>query len=196
VRDVLWRTVGPRGVIQGRVLSADGAAQADREVRLLRDGAETARAQTAADGAFRFGELSAGVYALAVGDAAPLVTDIQLADDATLVQDVILPPEPRKLLGHYLLFAPPAAEPGESPRAEARLILALAGRYIHRSGASGGFSVADASQAAEVTIVGDETPVAIEDTLRAAGCRVSRLSGDGYALAEAFERLLAEAGRG
>lgn len=196
VRDVLWRTVGPRGIIQGRVLSADGAAQADCSVRLLRDGAETARGQTAADGAFRFGELPAGVYALAVGDAALLVTDIQLADDATLVQDVILPPEPRKLLGHYLLFAPPATEPGESPRAEARLILALAGRYIHRSGASGGFSVADASQAAAVTIVGDETPVAVEDILRAAGCRVTRLSGDGYALAEAFERLLADAGRG
>jgi len=39
-------------------------------------------------------------------------------------------------------------------------------------------------------------PASAESTLRAAGCEVKRLAGDGYALAAAFEALLANLGEG
>jgi len=200
VRDVLWGGVGPRGVIQGRAL-ANGMPQPDRTVRLLSQGQEAARTQTDSAGAFRFAQLAGGIYALAVdgpaGDGEPLVTGIHLADDATLTQDINLPPEPRKPLAHYLLFGPLAeGGPGPAGDAEARLALALATRYLRRTGASGGFSLAEAAQAAEVLIVGDQAPATTEGTLAAAGCQVTRLAGDGYALAAAFTQSLATIGEG
>ncbi len=53
-----------------------------------------------------------------------------------------------------------------------------------------------AAQAAQVTIVGDTVSAADEQTLRAAGCQVRRLEGNGYAIAAAFEQLLAQVGEG
>ncbi|PKO23183.1 MAG: hypothetical protein CVU38_05350 [Chloroflexi bacterium HGW-Chloroflexi-1] len=200
VCDVLWGGSGPRGVIQGRVL-ANGVPQPDRLVLLLSQGQEVARTQTDSAGAFRFARLAGGVYTLAVGgppgDGEPLVTDIRLAEDATLTQDINLPPGPRKPLAHYLLFgSPPEGGGGPAGDAEARLALALATRYLRRIGASGGFSLDEAAQAAEVIIVGDQMAATAEGTLRAAGCQVTRLSGDGYALAAAFAQRLSTMGEG
>lgn len=194
-QDVLWIERGPAGVLQGRVLAADGKPQAGLTVRLLCAGAEIARAQSDAAGAFRFASLNAGVYALAVGDSAPLVADIRLDDDATVTRDVILP-APARLLAHYLLFGRTTNDEGRTTDDEARLALALAVEYLRRTGASGGFSVSEAAQAAQVTIVGDTIPAADESALRAAGCQVRRLEGDGYAIAVAFEQLLAQVGEG
>jgi protocatechuate 3,4-dioxygenase beta subunit len=183
VRDVLWDS-GPQGAIQGRVLDAQGTPQPDLLVRLLRNGNEVAHGQTDSAGAFRFSGLSAGTYALAVGSGAPLVSGVVLQEDATVVQDIVLP---RKLLTHYLLFGRAA-----SVGPEDKLALALATDYLLRTGASGGYNLTEAAEAAEVTIVGDLVPATAEQALRAAGCRVTRLAGDGYALAEAFQRLLAD----
>ncbi len=195
VANVLWDGGGPRGQIHGRVLSAAGAPVAGAVVRLLRAGAEVARGDTDGSGAFRFSGLSGGDYALAVGDGLHLVSGVQLEEDATITRDIVLPPAPPRLLTHYLLFNPPP-EPGQPGYAEARLTLGLAARYLARSGASGGYSAADAARADKVTIVGDDVPVAVEETLRAAGCRVERLAGDEYAIAAAVETLLAQVGEG
>jgi hypothetical protein len=62
--------------------------------------------------------------------------------------------------------------------------------YLLQSGALAGFSAGEAAQAARVTIIGDETPPDVEETLRAAGCRVDRLTGDAYALALSLRGLL------
>jgi hypothetical protein len=197
VRDVLWGGAGPRGLIQGRVLAANAAPQAGAVVRLLRAGIEVGRTQTDGAGLFRFPELPAGVYALAVGEAAPLATDIRLEEDATVTRDVILP-APQKLIAHYLLFGRtptagrllslPVEPPAVTP-AEERLALGLALEYLRRTGASAGFSVNEAMQAGQVTIVGDAVSIADELALSAAGCQVRRLAGDGYAIAAAFEQL-------
>ena len=186
VADVLWPGTGPRGVIQGRVLMADGTLAAGARVRLLRDGAEVARVEADGSGVFRFSSLPGGDYALAVGDGPALVSGIHLEEDATLTRDIVLPPAPKRLFAHYLLLNPPP-EPGSPGYAEARLTLDLAVRYLIRAGASGGCSVADAMQADRVIIVGDAVPATVEATLRAAGCRVERLVGDGYALAASLE---------
>ncbi|MCX6029730.1 MAG: carboxypeptidase regulatory-like domain-containing protein [Chloroflexi bacterium] len=196
VRDIfLGGDLPPRGRIQGRVLTADGQPQNDVTVRLLRDAAETARTQADATAAFSFTELAASVYALAVGDGAPLVTDIRLAENAIVTADITLP-APRKLLAHYLLFGQTTDDGRPTTNAETKLALALAAEYLRRTGASGGFSVGDASQAAQVTIVGDTVSAADEQALTSAGCQVRRLEGDGYAVAAAFEQLLAQLGEG
>lgn len=189
--DVLWPDVGPRSALQGRVLDAHGSPVAEALVRLLRDDAEVARMQTDDLGAFRFSGLYGGLYALAVGEDAPLVTDIALDEDATMTRDVTLPPDTTKLLAHYLLLGAPP-EPGQPGHFEARLVLGLVSHHMARAGASCGYSVAEAGQAVRVTIIGDQVSAADEQTLRAAGCQVTRLGGDGYALAAALESLFAE----
>jgi hypothetical protein len=147
--------------------------------------------QTDALGAFRFSRLFGGLYALAVGEGAPLATGITLDEDATMTRDVTLPPDATKPLTHYLLLGAPP-EPGQPGYIEARLVLSLASYHMVRAGVGGGYSVADAAQAARVTIIGDQVPATAEQTLRAAGCQVARLSGDGYAVATALESLFAE----
>jgi hypothetical protein len=59
--------------------------------------------------------------------------------------------------------------------------------YLHRTGFTAGFSLAEATFATEVTIVGDGVPDSSEQALRIAGCQVKRLVGDGYALPAALE---------
>ena len=102
---------------------------------------------------------------------------------------MILPPTPGKLLASYFLFSQAAT--GTPVDTERRLSMSLAIDYLLHIGASGGFSPAEAAMAAHVTIVGDGVPASVEETLRAAGCKVDRLPGDGFALAEAFARLMA-----
>jgi len=189
IADVLWAGTGPRSVLQGRVLAGD-VPVAGATVRLLLDGAEIASTQTDSNGAFRFSSLSGGLYALAVGDGDPQVSNIQVDEDATVTRDVVLPPKPAKLLESFLLFEPPAAQ-DSSLDVETRLALALALDYLTRTGSVGGFSLEDAAQAKQVIIVGDVVPTSVDSQLQAAGCQVSRLAGDAFALAAAFKLLSA-----
>ena len=124
-----------------------------------------------------------------MGVDAPLVVDVRVDEDATVTRDLTLPAAPDKLLARYFLF--PRATAGTPPHVGQRLTLSLAIDYLLHTGVSGGFSVDEAAQAAHVTIVGDSVPASVDGTLRAAGCQVERLSGDGLALAETFARLAA-----
>ncbi len=190
VADVLWPNQGPNGVLQGRVLNANASPRPYAFVRLFKDHAEVAHMEADMKGVFKFTGLAAGTYALAIGDGQPLVTDIVISDDATVVRDVTAPGGPAKVLAHYLLFAPPPAA-GQPGGAEARLLLDLATQYL--SGAvTGGFSMEEAKTAQRVTIIGDRVPASAESTLAAAGCQVARLGGDGFAVATALAHLFAE----
>jgi hypothetical protein len=188
IGDILWVLPGSGSTLQGHVFASDGKPVAGATVRLLRVDVEVAHVQSASSGVFRFTGLPGGVYALAVGEGAPQVVDIQVAEDATVTRDVILPSASGKLLAHYLLF--PQAAAGTPARAEQRLALSLGLDYLVHTGASGGFSPEEAALATQVTIVGDGVPASVDGTLQAAGCQVERLPGDGFALAEAFARLL------
>lgn len=190
VADVLWPSQGPAGVLQGRVLNANGTPRPFALVRLLKDGAELQRIEADMKGVFRFVGLAAGAYAIAVGDGEPLLTDVAVSEDATVVRDVTVPGGPAKVMTHYLLFgAPPSA--GQPGYAEARLILGLAAHYLDGDVAAG-FSLEEAKSAARVTIVGDRAPASADSALAAAGCEVARLSGDGYAIVNALAQLFAE----
>lgn len=195
VADVLWAGPGPRSILQGRVLSAGGAPVEGVLVRLLKDDAEVSRLKAAEGGAFRFAGLAGGLYALAVGEGGPLVSDIQVDEDATVTRDAILPVGPDKLLEHYLLFGVLPA-PGTPPDAETRLVLLLATDSLMHLAATGGFSADEAVQAQRVTILGDGVPASVEGRLRAAGCEVTRLAGDGFALAGVLKRQLPDRERG
>ena len=129
-----------------------------------------------------------------MAEGIPPVGDIQVDEDATVTRNIVLPAGPDKLLEHYLLFAAPPA-PGAPSEAEARLILLLATDYLIRTGATGGFSVEEAAQAKRVTILGDAAPAAVEGRLAALGCAVTRLAGDGFAVAELLEHRLADGKR-
>lgn len=190
VADVLWPSQGPRGILQGKVLSANGAPRPSVLVRLLKDAAEVARTTADGTGTFKFSGLAAGIYALAVGDGAPVLTGIEVTDDATVVRDVTMPAAAAKVLAHYLLFGPPPAAT-DAGYAEARLILGLASHYL-TGDVAGGFSLAEAQSAGRVTIIGDRVPANAETTLAGAGCQVARLSGDAYTIASALEQLFAE----
>jgi hypothetical protein len=190
VADVLWPSQGPRGILQGKVLTANGAPRPHVLVRLLKDGAEVSSMTADSTGTFKFSGLAAGVYALAVGDGEPILTGIEVTDDATVVRDVTMPAEAAKVIAHYLLFGqPPAAS--EAGYAEAKLILGLASHYL-TGDVAGGFSLAEASSAERVTIVGERVPANAETVLAGAGCQVARLSGDAYSIASALEQLFAE----
>ena len=186
VQDLLWSLPSELGALTGHVFAHDRAPAAQKIIRLLRDGTELSATQTDAEGLYRFSRLLAGSYALAVGAEDAPVAEVVIAAGATATQDITLAPEASKLFAEYLLFSPPAA--GD---VQTGLALQMAVPYLQCSGASAGFSLAQAARAASVVIVGDRVPAGADDTLRAAGCHVNRLSGDVYSLAEAFDRLVA-----
>ena len=187
--DITWLL----GTISGQVLSADGKPQASQAVLLLTDGAEVARVETGADGAFRFTALAPGTYALAWADSVPVASGIEVTAGSILNQDLRLPA--KTLLAHYLLF-PTVDDRRETSDVMARLALALTWRYLRQTGATGGFSLDEAAQAAQVTVVGRHLSAEDEAALKAAGCQVSRLPEDAAALAAAVEQLSVQAGEG
>jgi protocatechuate 3,4-dioxygenase beta subunit len=183
-QNVVWSQPAARATLEGRVLDAGGSPQPGVPVRLLQNGAPAGATQTDDTGTYRFAGFPPGDYTLTAGEAAAPTLNVTLRAGFTSYQDVTLPPGAPKPVAHYLLFAAPAG-------ARARLALALALPYLLQTGATAGFSLGEAAQAAQVTIVGDETPAEAEETLQAAGCRIGRLSGDAVALALAFRGLLA-----
>jgi len=187
--DITWLL----GTISGRVVSAGGKPQTSQTVLLLRDGAEVARVETGAAGAFRFAALTPGTYVLAWTDSVLAASGIEVAAGAIVTQDLSLPS--KKLLAHYLLF-PAADERSATSSVMARLALALTWRYLRQTGATGGFSLDEAAQAAQVTAVGRHLSAEDEAALKAAGCQVSRLPEDAVALAAAVEQLSVHAGEG
>lgn len=190
VADVLWPTQAPRGVLQGRVLNANGTPRPYADVRLLRDGKEVARMEADAKGAYRFAALAAGRYAISIGDAEPLARDIDVSDEATVVRDVTVPSAGPKVFEHYLLLAPPPVS-ADAGYAEAKLLLGLVSQYAQGDVAAG-FSLEEAKLAQRVTIIGDRVAAGAEGALAAVGVEVARLKGDGYAISAALAQLFAE----
>jgi len=91
----------------------------------------------------------------------------------TVIQQVLQASQtPRRALYHYVLF-------WQTDAAWAEADWQAATRYIARFRPTAGFSAQEASQAENVTIIGGPAgvPVASEEMLRAAGCRVQRIAG-------------------
>jgi hypothetical protein len=139
-----------------------------------------------AGGAYAFRNLPAGPYTLAL-EGEGVVHAFTLADGASSAFNYVVsaPPQPppplqEKPLASYWLL-------GRS--AQGSTLLGLLLPHLRRQGAMAGASLAEARQAAMVTIVGgDEVATAAdEQALLAAGCQVQRLPGDPFALAEVLQ---------
>ncbi|GAA4550906.1 carboxypeptidase regulatory-like domain-containing protein [Pseudonocardia xishanensis] len=79
--------------ITGRVRDGEGAPVIDAVLDLLQDGELVGSATTAADGGYRFAELAAGDYTVAVqkGGRAPVVVAVRVDEEVDREQDVVLP---------------------------------------------------------------------------------------------------------
>jgi len=172
----------PSGEIKGRVINGAG-----RQLVLSRDGQELGRLIVADDEGFRFSDLPAGTYLLAVADTG-IQESVTLAPGAAITLTLTIPvsqePEAKEMvLEHYVLFGPPDA-------LDTRTSLVLALDYVLAFQPVCGFSVEEALCARRVTIIGDEKAVSAADEarIRNSGAIVQRISGDSYTV----ERVLAE----
>jgi protocatechuate 3,4-dioxygenase beta subunit len=187
-RNIVWQPAAPRGVIQGRVVGSAGVPQQGLTARLLLGGAEVAATDSDRSGVFRFAALPPGEYTLRVGDGNPIMAPVHLHDGATVTLELDLTDQ-KKSLDSYVLFGAlptPETSPDERSLMEARLPVLL--DFVGRTGGTGGFSVAEATQAQRVYMVSGSQSDAIEARLRAAGCEVVRLPEDPAALAEELSR--------
>ncbi len=171
-------------IIEGTVTNGAGMV-----IVLSSEGQMVASQVIGADGRYRFANLPAGLFTVAVSGTNVSQADIRTdgTNVVTVNLTVVVEPPTEKLLAFYLLFGPPNA-PGT------RTNLLLAHNYVLKVGALCGFSVAEAMHAQKVLIVGDTMGVSVEDEARlvAAGCQVSRLSGDSYAMEQAFADLMGQ----
>ena len=179
----------------GRVIQGLVAHGAGRVIMLSAEGAEVARQVIGPEGFYRFEELAAGTYVVAVEGTGIQSAPIVLDGMAPAMVDLALPVEPEvpeelekieeaeeKVLAEYVLFGPPAA-----PGTPTSLLLAL--DYLLARKPAFGFRPEEARAAQRVLIIGDVEAVSAEAeaALRAAGCEVERIAGDSYTV----ERLLA-----
>jgi drug/metabolite transporter (DMT)-like permease len=170
-------------VIQGTVTNGAGMT-----IVLSSGGQTVASKVIGADGRYRFANLPAGSFTVAVSGTD--VSQANIRTDGTNVVTVnltVVPEQPTKPLAFYILFGSPDA-PGT------RTNLILAHNYVLKVGALCGFSVDEATNAQRALIVGDTSAVSAEDEAKlvAAGCQVSRLSGDSYAVERAFADLMGQ----
>ncbi|WP_220187976.1 carboxypeptidase-like regulatory domain-containing protein, partial [Pseudonocardia pini] len=79
--------------VAGTVRDAAGEPVAEAALDLLQDGELVGSATTAADGGYRFAELAAGEYTVAVqaGGHEPRVVSVRLAEETDDRQDLVLP---------------------------------------------------------------------------------------------------------
>jgi hypothetical protein len=170
-------------VIEGTVINGAGMT-----IILSSDGQMVTSHLIGADGSYRFDNLPAGSFTVAVSGTN--VSQANIRTDGTNVVTInltVVDEQPTKTLAFYLLFGSPNA-PGT------RTNFILAHNYVLKVGALCGFSVDEATNAQRVLIVGDTSAVSAEDEAKlvAAGCQVSRLSGDSYAVERAFANLMAQ----
>ena len=170
-------------VIEGTVTNGTGMT-----IILSSEGQTVASQVVGADGSYHFANLPAGSFSVAVSGTNVSQANIRTDGTNVVTVNLTVGVEPlTKPLAFYLLFGPPNA-PGT------RTNFVLAHNYVLKVGALCGFSVDEATHAQRVLIVGDTSAVSAEDEaqLVAAGCQISRLSGDSYAVERAFADLMAQ----
>jgi hypothetical protein len=168
-----------RSVIKGEVVGGAG-----KTILLLRQGEVVSAKIIGEDERFAFEKLPAGVYTLTVPGTDLRVEDIELDGLETITLRLVLE-EKSKPIYHYLLFGPPE-------RPEVQVDILLASEYIMHFGPVVGFSLEEASNAANVTIIGDYDRVSLqeEELLKGKGCTVRRITGDAYQLKAILSELV------
>ncbi len=155
-----------QSAIKGRVRNGAG-----RTVSLLKNGAEVATQTVVADETFRFANLAAGTYRVALAGTNVASGDLKV-DGVNEATAELIAPAAGKAVQHYVLFGPV-----DSPRTRAHLLLAQ--DYILAFKPAFGFNAGEARAAGSVTIIGGAADVSAdtEAELRAAGATVQRVAG-------------------
>ncbi|RME48727.1 MAG: carboxypeptidase regulatory-like domain-containing protein [Caldilineae bacterium] len=140
------------------------------------------------NGRFRFKNLPAGVYDVAVWNTNARASNIEV--DGKSKRHVTLdasetPPATGKTLSHYVLFGPPKAH-------GRRLNLFAALDYLLHFSLTAGFSVETAKQAQRVTIIGEGVSAADIQSIRDSGAQVEHLTGDSADIEATLSRRIQE----
>lgn len=152
----------------------------------LTAGSQTWTADLDPSGNYSFLHLPAGSFSLSIGGIGTVNPNIALdGSNAIVLNYTLRPTAAQKTVAHYLLFGAP-----NQSATRTSLILAL--DYIMRFSPAVGFSVAEAKNAQNVTIVGaSAVSPADEQILVSAGCTVRHLAGkDSYAMEQLFAQLI------
>jgi hypothetical protein len=169
------------GTIQGTVKNG-----ADMTVALQLAGQQVADTKAGADGTYRFEQLAAGTYRVAVVGTDVVSADISVDGKSAVVADLEVPTSQpsAQTFAVYVLFGAPAA-------VGTRTNFVLAQDYILRTGVACGFNVNEALLAKRVVIIGDASAVsqADEQKLTTAGVQITRIAGDSYAVEAALAKL-------
>ena len=163
------------GTISGRVTNGAG-----RTVALLRETVEVATQIIAADGTYRFVELEAGTYRVAIDGTQVASEELKLNGANAATIDLVAP-APGKSLSHYVLLGP-----SNQPRTRANLLLAQ--DFILTFTPVFGFSAEEAGAASSVTIIGapEEVSADTEKQLVTDGATVQRITGSTREVATAL----------
>jgi len=126
---------------------------------------------------FKFINLAQGVYALQVFDTNirqdNIVLDGTNSREITLVVPTDGDAPPEKTINHYLLIGPPGSRGRQTN-------LLLATDFVLAFSVTVGFSVAEAKQARQVTILGEGISAAEQEAISSTGSQVEVLAGNPY----------------
>ena len=158
-------------VIFGEVKNGQG-----KKLLLVKEGNIIARFPLPASGQYRFENLASGNYSLMVFETDVRHDNIIL--DGTNTRKIIMTvseggQETEKTINHYLLLGPP-------PSRGRQTNLLLATDYILAFSVTVGFSIAEAKQARQVTIIGEGISQTDQQAIKASGSDVEVLAGDAY----------------
>lgn len=165
-------------VIFGQVANGSG-----KILLLVKSGNILARVPLPQSGHYRFENLAEGVYSIQVFDTGirqdNVALDGQNSREINLAVPLVQAVE--KSINHYLLLGPPQSRGRQTN-------LLVAANYILAFSVTVGFSVAEAKQARQVTVLGEAASAAELEEIRNSGSEVEKLTGDPYEL----ENTLAE----
>ena len=182
---VTWRKTFTTGAVANSSI-AGTISNAPAGIRVTLSGPVTQTATPDAGGNYAFSNLAAGSYSISIGNVGTIRANIALDGTNTVRVDYTVPAQPpTRPIAHYLLFGPPNVSATRT-----NLVLAL--DYVARFAPTVGFSVAEAKNAENVTIVGaGAVSASDEQDLKNAGCTVRHIAGaDSYAMEQLFGQLI------
>jgi len=161
-----------QSTISGRVQNGFG-----KTLLLIKEGSIIARLTLPQSETFKFINLAQGVYSLQVFDTNirqdNIVLDGTNSREITLVVPTNGDEPPEKTINHYLLIGPPGSRGRQTN-------LLLATDFVLAFSVTVGFSVAEAKQARQVTILGEGISAAEQEAISSTGSQVELLPGNPY----------------
>ena len=146
---------------------------------LLKDENIIARQVIPTTESYKFINLAAGVYSVAVFNTTVRQDNVALDGSNSREINLIVPEigEPEKIIPHYVLLGPPGSR-GQ------KVNLQLTNDFVQAFSITVGFSVDEAKRARNVTIIGEGISQADQAAIRESGSKLEVLAGDAYTIDE------------